>query len=115
MILDDGICCIYGMVDQAQAGDMPDLQGELKAKSWYKELDFETTPAYPTEYQEDIEASARIRITQDRRITNKDTVILCEQPTGQEPRYEITRAYHGHDDESGQPITDLTLQVIQNG
>ena len=57
----------------------------------------------------------RIRILQDRTITNKDVVVLQETHTiepGME-RLEVVRAYHGHDDENGQPITDLTLKAVK--
>lgn len=60
--------------------------------------------------QETVEISARIRVVQNRAISNHDVVIL---PTGV-TQYEITRAFHGADDENGQPISDLTLVKVVN-
>jgi len=104
MILDKGICSIYDKVNVAEKGNMPKYKLKLKYQSWYGELNFETNPANAA-MQEIIEISARIRILQNRQITNHNVAIL---PDGNQ--YEITRAYHGVDEESGELITDLTLK-----
>ena len=115
MILDDGICTVFSMVDVADPGGMPDLQPQEKTMAWFGYLNFETAPAWPTEAREEVEVTARIRILQDRSITNHDVVVLQETHTIEEgmQRLEVMRAYHGHDSENGQPITDLTLKAVR--
>lgn len=116
MILNDGICSVFGLVDVSEPGGMPKLEYEMKSASWFGYLDFATAEAWPTEGREEVEVSARVRMPQDRRISNRDVVILGTEPvyqvTDDVERYEVTRAYHGHDDESGMPITDLTLRTV---
>lgn len=115
MILDDGICTVFEMVDKAEPGGMPNLQPQEKSMSWFGFLDFATAEAWPTEGREETEVTTRIRILQDRSITNKNVVVLQETHTI-EPgmqQLEVVRAYHGHDDESGEPITDLTLKAVK--
>ena len=106
MILDAGICTIYSTANGASAGGKPVEQLTQKYQSWYAELDFSTEPNYATEYREDVEASARIRVLQNRLITTRDMAMIGNV------RYEIVRAYHGTDDNSGEPITDLTLRMV---
>ena len=84
---------------------MPKQGLVLKYQSWYGELNFETAPVNAA-MQEGIEVSARIRVLQNRAITNHDIAILPDNP---EQQYDITRAYHGTDEESGELISDLTL------
>ena len=115
MILDNGICTVFEMVDKAEPGFKPDLQPVKKCMSWFGFLDFATAAAWPTESREEIEITARIRIHRDRTITNKHVVVLEEAETIEEgmQRLEVVRAYHGHDDESGDPITDLSLKAVR--
>ena len=114
MILDRGVCTVYATENSAEAGKMPIDRLTQKHQSWYGELSFETAPAYPTEYREDAEASSRIRILQNRAVTNRDILIFTDQPTppADAEQYEINRAYHGRDEESGELITDLTLKRV---
>lgn len=105
MILDKGVCSIYIVTNIAEPGNMPKEGLVIKCQAWYGELNFETNPVN-TAMQEGIETSARIRILQNREINNHDVVVMGEQ------QYEVTRAYHGNDDESGEPITDLTLKKV---
>lgn len=115
VILDDGICTVFEMVDRAEPGGMPDLEPQEKAMAWFGYLDFATAEAWPTIGREETEVTTRIRIHQDRSITNKNVVVLQETHTiepGME-RLEVVRAYHGHDDDNGQPITDLTLKAVR--
>ena len=115
MILDDGICTVFDMVDEAEPGGKPKPKPVVKTMAWFGYLDFATAENWPTEGREETEVSTRIRILQDRSITNKNVVVLAETNTieaGME-RLEVTRAFHGHDDENGQPITDLTLKAVK--
>ena len=93
----------------------PAYSDRLFHESYYGELNFETNPAYPTERREEIRTAARIRILQNRTISNHDRVEL--EPfdgTGSGEtlkRYEVSRAWHGEDEESGEAITDLSLEI----
>lgn len=112
MILDRGMCRIYQKVNVAGPGEMPVYQNQLVHQSWYGELDFETNPARPTESREMIQTDARVRILQNRQINNHDRAELT--PTlGSPAPYEIIRAYHGADDDSGELITDLSLRRVE--
>lgn len=115
MILSDGVCSIFGTVDKSPPGGMPDIGYEMKTMCFFGVLDFATAEAWPTDTREAVQVDARIRILQDRSVTNRDVVVLQEgvyEVTDDVERYEVTRAFHGHDDESGQPITDLTLRRL---
>lgn len=115
MILDSGICTIFEMVDVSEPGGMPDLQPKLKKRAWFGWLDFATAESWPTESREEIEVSVRIRIAQDRSVTNHNVVVLedVHRITDRTVRLEVVRAFHGHDDENHQPITDLTLKAVK--
>lgn len=106
MILDSGICTVYEVKNVAPPGGMPRMVLVPKHQSWYAELNFETVPK-DAAMQEMTETSARIRVLQNREITNHNVVILADGE-----QYEVTRAYHGADEESGEPITDLTLAKV---
>lgn len=115
MILDKGYCSIYSVTNSAAAGNKPAQTLALKYQSWYGELNFETAPVYATEFQQDVEITARVRVLQARQISNHDLAILSSvlPPTDDALQFEITRAYHGNDAENGQPITDLTLRKVE--
>jgi len=104
MILDSGICTVYEVKNVAPPGSMPKMELLPKHESWYAELNFETVPK-DAAMQEMTETSARIRVLQNREITNHNVVVLTDGE-----QYEVIRAYHGIDEESGEPITDLTLK-----
>ena len=106
MILDSGICTVYEVKNVAPPGGMPKMALVPKHQSWYAELDFETVPK-DAAMQEIVVTSARIRVLQNRAITNHNVVVLADGE-----QYEVIRAYHGVDDESGEPITDLTLMKV---
>lgn len=112
MILDKGICSVYRKVNTAEAGAMPVFAENLIYIGWYGELDFETRSARPTNDREEIRCDAKIRILQCRTINNHDKVELQTQ-TGDTLMYEVTRAYHGYDEDSGELISDLTLEVYE--
>lgn len=114
MILDTGICTINRKKNTAAAGFLPVFEDVLIYRGWYGELEFATAPAWPTDGREEIQTDARIRILQNRQVGNHDRVILEPADGSSAPVYEVTRAYHGTDDESGEPITDLTLAVTQS-
>lgn len=117
MILDRGICRVYRKTNTATAGSKPVFEDVLFHESYYGELNFETSPARPTERREEINTAARIRILQNRGIANHDRVKLEKFDDAERPEedevFEVTRAYHGRDNDSGEDITDLTLEVIK--
>lgn len=114
MILDDGICSIFEVIDVSLPGEKPQNAYKIKDKAWYGVLDFSTVASWPTEDREEVRVDERIRIRQNRSITNHDVVVLADvdEVTSMTRRLEVTRAYHGHDDDSGEPITDLSLEVV---
>ena len=115
MILDRGICRVYHKTNTADPGKKPVWEDVLFCEGYYGELNFETSPARPTEHREEINTAARIRILQNRGIANHDRVELepFDGITGATlKRYEVTRAWHGQDEDSGEGITDLTLEVV---
>lgn len=112
MILDSGIAYFYELVNAAEPGDMPVMvpAPEPYFRSYFAELDFETTQARPTPNREEVKTDARIRVLQNRAIKNTHAVYLATGSTV--TRYAVTRAYHGADDETGELITDLNLEVV---
>lgn len=112
MILDKGICTVYRKTNTAGAGHMPVFEDRAIYQSWYAELSFGTREARPTDGREETWHDAKVRILQFRGVNNHDRVELKETGGGVTV-YEVTRAYHGVDDDSGEPITDLTLEVYK--
>jgi head-tail adaptor len=113
MILDSGIATVYQKVNTAAAGAMPVYEDQQIHCSSYAELSFETSPARPTGNREEVQTDARIRILQNRQITNHDRVVLQAFTGDPGGTFEVTRAYHGSDPESGELITDLSLIRIE--
>jgi len=114
MILDKGFCSIYATANVAAPGDMPKEEGlVLKYQSWYGELGFETSPRNVAAH-EGVVVANRIRVLQNRDITNHDVAVLSSvlPPPPDTPRYNIVRVYHGFDEDNGQPISDVTLERI---
>lgn len=114
MILDKGICSVFRRTDVAAPGAMPVYQYTRLYVGWYAELDFVTVPATPTENRTEVQTDARIRVLQNRDIRNHDLVVLDDANSiDGKTVYEITRAFHGHDDENGELITDLSLREVE--
>lgn len=111
MILDDGICTVYHKRNTALTGAKPVFTGQAFWWSWYGILSFETAPARPTPNREEVRTDLRVRILQNRGIANHDRVELQDEE-GFLTAYEVVRAYHGTDEESGERITDLSLEVV---
>jgi hypothetical protein len=115
MILDRGVCRILHKTSTTPSGGKPTATWAVIHESYYGELSFETAPARPTERREDTKTAARIRILQNRGIRNDDVAELTPFD-GTEVKadyYRIARAWHGDDSDSGQPISDLTLEVTE--
>lgn len=116
MQLDRGICTVYAQTDVSGPGGLPRYDVEsVRTQSYYGELNFETSPQWPTENREENKIAARVRILQCREIRQHDACELVDfsSASGAGRMYRITRAYHGTDDESGERITDLTLEVVE--
>lgn len=112
MILDSGICKIYRKTNVAAPGAKPVFSPVEIHNGWYGELSFATSPGRPTPEREEVHTDARIRILQNRGIANHDLVELHDA-AGNTTLYDVTRAYHGTDDDSGERITDLSLEVTK--
>ena len=113
MILDRGTCKIYRRTSTTPAGGKPTFTEAVIHESYYGELSFETAPARPTQRREDMRTAARIRILQCRGIRNQDRAELSpfDGTAVRTVKYRIARAWHGTDDDCGEPITDLTLEL----
>lgn len=111
MILDTGIATVSKKRNVAGFGEKPRFVYQPIFQGWYRELSFETSPARPTDSREEIQADARVRVLQNRQINNHDAVTLAPF-SGEERAFEVIRAYHGQDDESGEMISDLTLRLV---
>lgn len=114
MILDSGVCSIFERVNTAAPGFMPVYRFARKTAGWYGLRSFSSRP----EYLRDKEATTvalKIRILQDLSVTNLDTVVLAdvEEVPADAVRYEVVRVYHGTDDQTGVPISDIDLEVVQ--
>lgn len=114
MILDKGICTIFRKENIARKGDKPRFDHKAYAWHWYGVLDHATVQTQETEGREEMQIDLRIRILQNRAISNHDVLVLANTQRVEDviKAYEITRAYHGRDDESGDLITDLTLRRV---
>lgn len=113
MILDKGYCSVYRTENTAAPGDMPTEDLVLKFQSWYGELNFESSPV-DIGAQEGVIVANKIRVLQNRDITNHDVAVLSSvlPPLADAPRYNVVRAYHGIDDDNGQLITDMSLERL---
>ena len=116
MLLDRGICTVYAQTDVSGPGGLPRYDKErVRIESYYAELSFETSPQWPTEHREETKVSARVRILQCREIRKEDVceLVSFSDASGKGRLYRIKRAYHGTDDDSGERISDLTLEVME--
>ena len=113
MRLDSGVCTVFAKKDVSGEGEMPRYEYPIKSKSYYAELDFATSGSWTTQGREDVVIDARIRIAQNRAITQNDVVVLSDaSEIGQGEHYAVDRAYHGMDEESGMPISDLSRRRV---
>lgn len=118
MILDSGVCTVFRRQDISLAGGKPRYQYVRIYQSWYGELDFETRPMFQTEGRKELHTDARIRVYQNRGLKELDVVALADVhsvddvPDG-EPLYSIIRCWHGADDTSPDPYTDISLEVTR--
>ena len=119
MNLDTGILTVFRVENgNRMTGGKPVRTYAPIYRSWYGELNFETSPSRPTEGREELRIDARVRVHQYRMIRQHDVVVLraLDEMADREETdtvYRIARAYHGTDPESGFPITDLSLEEYQ--
>ena len=118
MILDSGICSVFHPQDMSLSGEMPRPGYQLLTVGWYGELSFETAQARPTEGRRELKTDHRIRILQCRAIKQDDVVVLRElasfsDRSADDVVYRIARAFHGTDEKTAEPISDLSLEVYQ--
>lgn len=114
MILDKGICSVFRKINVAEPGRKPVVSFQLKHQAWYGQLDFSSSPSWATERREETRVDMRIRILQNAAINNHDIVVLryTDELADDDTVYEVVRAFHGHDDDTAEPITDLSLEVV---
>ena len=115
MILDRGICRICRKTSTTKPGGKPTYTEAVIHESYYGELAFETSPRRPTGMREETQTATRVRILQNRSIRNQDLAELTpfDGTEAKAELYRIARAYHGTDDQSGEAVTDLTLEVTE--
>lgn len=111
VILDSGTATVKRKINVANPGEKPVFEYVTLKRSRYGVLNYATVAYSPTGQREETSADLRIRVLQDRRIANHDACVL-ESNEGSDT-YEVTRAFHGRDDESGELISDLTLQAVR--
>jgi SPP1 family predicted phage head-tail adaptor len=101
MLLDKGICSVFRRGTHAFT---------LLYQFWYGALSFETQSSKDNE-NTGVQNSARIRVLQNQEVIQGDLAVLRQTIAlaDTESYYIVDRAYHGQDDDNGQPITDLTL------
>lgn len=114
MILGSGILTVFTKKDVSAKGEKPRYGYEKKTQAYYAELDYTTGATWTTQGREDVQIDARVRILQDRRIDKNDVIVLedAKEAEGAEI-YQIERAYHGRDEESGMLISDLSLRRVK--
>lgn len=115
MILDSGICSIFEKVNTSAPGFMPVFRFVRKAAGWYGVRNFSSRPTYLQQDKESTTVALKIRILQNLAVTNQDTVVLSDVPEvpASAVRYEVVRIYHGTDEQTGVPISDIDLEVVQ--
>lgn len=118
MILDSGICTVFRKVDVSQPAAMPRVAYTPIYKSWYGELNYETTPNWQTDGRKDLRVDRRVRVLQCKELRQNDVVVLEGIPTIDDRSpgadvYQIIRAYHGEDPDGPTRISDLSLEVIR--
>lgn len=115
MILDRGLCAIHRKESATEPGGKPKAEERQIFESYYAELNFETSPARPTEKRPETQTATRIRILQNRSIRQNDVAELTpfDGTEAKTEKYRIARAWHGQDEDSGELISDLTLEVSE--
>lgn len=116
MQLDRGIITVYKQTDVSAAGQKPRYtRGDVRAQSYYALLHFETAPRWPTDDREETQIAERVRMRQCRTIAEDDVAVLLDftHTDGAERTYKIVRAYHGTDEDSGEAISDLSLEAYK--
>lgn len=115
MILDAGICTVFQKQDTAQPGGMPQISYTRKACGWYGVRSFSSAPDWVRNVKEGATVALSIRMHQNLSITTRDAIVLMDvgTPPASAPLYEVLRVYHGTDDATGQPITDIDLEVVE--
>ena len=114
MLLDSGICRIYHKKNVAEPGRKPTFENVLIYEGMYARLMFETARNDPTGDREEVKTDLRIRVFEVPNVNNHDLVQVQSMINPLDSTdYQVSRAYHGHDSESGELITDLNLEVIK--
>lgn len=118
MILDKGICTVFRKIDVSGPGEKPAFTHTRIYQCWYGELAFETSAARPTDNRRELRTDARVRVLQNLGLKQNDVVVLRAVDTFDqvEPAdlvYQITRAYHGQDDDGPTLISDLYLEEVR--
>lgn len=114
MLIDTGVYTAYKITNKSAAGKMPEDALVKIGEGWFKDLDFASTPAQYTDNLDQVIIERKIRILQNKDISNGCVVEIDDQ------QYHVERAYHGIDEllvygrrsGSGEQITDLSLTKV---
>jgi len=114
MILDTGICTAYKVTNPAGTGNMPTKALVKISDHWFKDLDFASSPSQYTDNLDQMIVERKIRILQNKNITNGCVIEIASQ------QYNVERVFHGTDEllvygrrsGSGELISDLSLSKV---
>lgn len=111
MILDSGILTVFRTVDTAEPGGMPDPSPSVIWRGWYGTRSFGGVRRDPTGHRPDTRIDEKVRILRFREVHAQDLVVLEDvRASVRSPFFVIEDFYHGTDEESGEPVTDLYLR-----
>lgn len=115
MLLDSGIYTAFSVLNGAKPGEMPKRMYAKKACGWYGVKDFSSSPTYLQNEKKSVTVAVKIRIIMNIHVTNHDVIVLSDVATMPEDCtvYEVVRVWHGADEESGLPISDIDLEVVR--
>ncbi len=102
--LNAGILDIYKKEPKQSGGGMPVEVLHLYSRAWYGEINF-TTGEYYAAKQANTKIERRVRVLQDKSLSNLHVIIIDDQ------QYQVGRVYHGLG-KDGRPITDITLERV---
>ncbi len=103
MLLDSGVCVVYGLVEAESGGISQKYRLVERCRHYFKEL----TVGYGRHYEamrQNESADKSIRIWRDDRVSPLDVIVINGQ------RYRILQV-QPREDEDGLLVTDLSLEL----
>jgi len=103
-MFNDGKLSIYKKVPKQSYGGQPITILEFYKRSFYGELSFGVEEYYNAK-REQVQIKKRVRIHQDKTLSNKHVVLIDNE------QYEVGRTYSTK--AKGIDITDITLEGVE--